>query len=447
MGRPVKPPRAWFDKSRGEWCVMYRDVRVVRTGLALEDKDKAELAAAEYLIGLNKKAPPPTDRDVADVSCAEVLLRYLDRRTSEDPAVRIKDVARPEELRQRIRKLNAFWGPRAVKDVNEATCEQFTAFVESASYSRRCLGDFQAALNEAKRGALFRTSVQVSMPSAPEPREDSLSVEEAVALVLVCWRHHDTQQRRVGGHFVKGEDGKKKLVGGTLTTITGKKRPWWHVGKFIITAIATCSRSSRIFEASYKPEPGRPWMDVANRVLYRKPPGAKRKKSNKRAPSVDVAERLVAAMRRWSSDRVVDGRQVPGDRYVVQWQGQAADPKGAFTEAVIEARRLYPTLFLREDGTTPKQVIRHTLRHTGVTWLAETPGVNVEDICSYAGMTRAMFDRVYGHAHKARSKNIVAAQAKKTGKGKKVRWLIVPKARKAEDEAEVDFAEDDDEDE
>ena len=446
MGRPVKPPRAWWDDSRGEWCVMYRNERVVRTGLPFEAEAEADLEAAKYKVKLAEGAPPPTDRDVADVSCAEVLDRYLGRRLDAEDRPAKKAVARPEELKQRIRKLNKFWGPRPVKDVNEATCEAFVEFVKSESYARRCLGDFQAALNEARRAAMFRTVIQVTMPPAPEPREDSLSVEEAVAVVLVCWRRHDTQQRRVGGHFVKGEDGKKRLVGGVLTTIVGTKRPWWHVGKFIIAAIATCSRSSRIFEASYQPEEGRPWMDVENGVLYRKPPGTKKKKSNKRAPTIDVAERLVAAMRRWSSDRVIGGQEVTGDRYVVQWQGNAADPKGAFTQAVAEARRQYPTLFLREDGQTPKEIVRHTLRHTGVTWLAETPGVDVEDICSYAGMTRAMFDRVYGHAHKARSKKVVAAQAKKHDGGKrKVRWLIVPKARKGE--VEADFDADDEEDE
>ena len=415
MARPRQEPHALYRADRGRWVIVDGRTRVPidppLTSPGPVDEAAARLAVARYVVEQAAKtvAVPRTDRDLTEVSIAEVLERYLARRTDPDPAVRKKTVARPRELEQRIGRLVEFWGDMTVAGITEATCEGFAEHCGSSSYARRCLGDLQSALNEGRRAALFRTPVLVSMPPPPDPREDHLTVAEAIALVRVCWRKRDTQQRRVGGKIVM-VDGRRTLVGGVLKTVVGSKRPWWHVGKFVAVAIATCSRSSRIYEASYAPEPGRPWMDLERGVLHRQPPGAR--KTKKRAPTVDVADRLVAAMRRWSSDRVVAGQTVTGDRYVVQWAGKPADPKGAFVEAVEAARLEYPTLFLRDDGT-PKQVVRHTLRHTGVTWLSESPDVDVEDICSYAGMSRAMYDRVYGHAHKARSKKVKAAQARK----------------------------------
>lgn len=40
----------------------------------------------------------------------------------------------------------------------------------------------------------------------------------------------------------------------------------------------------------------------------------------------------------------------------------------------------------------------HTLRHTAITWQAQA-GVPVHEICGFFGITRDMFERVYGHQH------------------------------------------------
>jgi len=165
-----------------------------------------------------------------------------------------------------------------------------------------------------------------------------------------------------------------------------------------------------VHEASYVPEPGRPYVDLAAGVLYRMAFGEV--VSGKRAPPVRLNARLLRAMRRWSSDRVVDGRVVPGDRYVVQWTGRPANCKGAFGQAVEAAMKAHPTLFRRRDGS-PKHIVRHSLRHTGITWVAMDPTLSVEDICSYAGITRAMFDRVYSHHHEAAQAAVIRSHARK----------------------------------
>ncbi|WP_237481512.1 hypothetical protein [Lichenibacterium dinghuense] len=431
MPRPRLPAHAVWRADRGHWCIADGRDRIriepALTSPGPADEAAAQLAVARYVVekadAAARTAAPQTDRDLMQVSIAEVLDRYLERRESGK-----KPCARLNEAKQRVAKLIAFFKEEAVAFVTESTCEDFASWCGSDSYARRCLADLQAALNEARRAALFRTPVLVTLPPPPAPSEDHLTFAEAVALVLTAWRHRDSQQRRVGGTFQR-VDGKRKLIGGKLEEVGGSQRPWAHVGRFIVVAIATCSRSSRVYEASYAPEPGRPWVDLQKGVLYRQAPGTKVTK--KKAPTIDLSPRLVSAMRRWSSPHTVRGREVPGDRYVVQMRSRPVDPKAGFVlvvEAAVAAARaddarreavgLEPRrLFLRDDGA-PKVIVRHTLRHTGITWLAETPGVDVEDVCSYAGITRAMFDRVYGHAHRARSRKVVAAQTRKPRKPK-----------------------------
>lgn len=389
----VKPPRLKFEEDRATWTIHHQGKRT-RLGLARGEADEAQRKLAEFVLALGTDKPK-ADRSARETECDPVLERYLARRTDEDPSVRVKEVARPRELGQRVAKLAEFWGGKRLSEINEDSCERFAAFCGSDTYARRCLGDFQAAINEFRRAGFLRELVLVSMPPPPDPREDFFTLEEAIALAKVCWRKRDEQMRKTA-------DGHRRVV--------GRKRPWAHLVKFLAVAIATCSRSSRVFKASYRPEPGLPYVDLEAGILYRMAVGEKA--SKKRAPPVDLNERIVRAMRRWSSDRVVGGRAVPGDRYVVQWGGRPADPKGAFVEALVEARRQYPKLFLRRDGT-PKHLVRHSLRHTGITWLAQDPSLTVEDIVSYAGITRAMFDRVYAHHHGARSKRVMEAQAKR----------------------------------
>jgi len=113
--------------------------------------------------------------------------------------------------------LASYWSGRSAAEVTEATCEGFAAHVGSPSYARRCLGDMQAALGEARRAGILRKVVTVTLPAAPAPREDWLSSPEAVALVRTCWTHRDTQLRQT-------RDGPRLVI--------GRKRPWAHLVRF-----------------------------------------------------------------------------------------------------------------------------------------------------------------------------------------------------------------------
>jgi hypothetical protein len=52
------------------------------------------------------------------------------------------------------------------------------------------------------------------------------------------------------------------------------------------------------------------------------------------------------------------------------------------------------------DAGLGPDVIPHTTRHTGITWLA-IEGVDPYEICRYAGITMEMFEEAYAHHHPA----------------------------------------------
>ena len=162
----------------------------------------------------------------------------------------------------------------------------------------------------------------------------------------------------------------------------------------------TCSRASRVFRASFKSETGRPHIDVRTGRYTRKHSGEKDTK--KKAGAIDIEGRLLVFLRMMARDRVgLDGQVIPGLRYVCQYpdadgRPKAVDPKRSFRTILRHAAERHPDLFRRPDGL-PKHLMRHSLRHTGITWMAMA-GVDPYQIIRYAGITMKVFEDVYAHA-------------------------------------------------
>ena len=262
-------------------------------------------------------------------------------------------------------------------EIDEDSCEDFVNTIGSASYGRRCLEDFRAAVNAFAKGGYLREIVMFTLPRKPAGRVDWLTKEEVIALCRTADRYRETQRGKVT-----------------------ERRHIKHIVQFVAAAVGTCSRSARIYEASYVAEPGRPYVDLEAGLYYRAAPG-EAVSANKQAPTIPVGDRLLKAMKRWHAR---------GDRYVVQYAGRPVDCKKAFNTAVSAARKAYPDLFKRPDGSE-KLIVRHTLRHTGVTWLA-IQGVDPYEICKFAGLTMETFERVYSHHHPDFMAGVRKAQAK-----------------------------------
>jgi integrase len=159
--------------------------------------------------------------------------------------------------------------------------------------------------------------------------------------------------------------------------VVTNKRPTRHVARFFLTALYTSSRSARVWRASFAPEAGRPWVDLQHGLFFREAPD-EQAPGNKRAPPIRLPARLLAHMRRW---------QAKGARYVVEYQGRPAG------RAVARA------------GLADTAVVRHTLRHTAVTWLMQS-GTDKWEVSGFAGMSVETLERTYGHHHPDHQKGV-----------------------------------------
>jgi integrase len=138
-----------------------------------------------------------------------------------------------------------------------------------------------------------------------------------------------------------------------------------------VAALYTTRRKGAILNAALGPAVGRPWVDLDRGIFY----GRSTKK--KRQPTITVPPRLLGHLRRWKKI---------GQRNLIEYGFEAiCSIDKAFT-ANVKAANFGPDI-------TP-----HTLRHTGITWLA-IEGNDPYEICHYAGITMDVFEKVYAHHH------------------------------------------------
>jgi integrase len=383
MANPKRPPRLWLDKGLGTWCILY-DRRKIRTGVRAGDLGAAQRSLERFLTDQRSTPEAPAkNRRAEQIYAAEVLDRYLKKKA---------DVARPKELGQRVEALLDFWGEMTLDEIDEDTCAAFCDEIGSPSYGRRCLEDFRAAVNDYAKAGYLRDMVLFTLPAKPSGRTDWLTWEEIKALCRTAWTYTESQVRET-------RDGPRRVETSKHTTR--------HIVKFIMTAVVTCSRSARIYDASYVAEQGRPFVNLKTGRYFRSW-ADEVVAANKQAPTIPIGSRLLKAMKRWHAG---------GDTYVVEYNGGPANPKKAFNSTVERARKAHPKLFKRDDGTE-KQILRHTLRHTGITWLA-LQGVDVYEICNFAGLTKETFERVYAHHHPAYMTGVMKVQGKNQRKQEK----------------------------
>lgn len=266
---------------------------------------------------------------------------------------------RRNELASRAMALLGFWGGKTLDDITTRTCRDYVNSRTTSSQARRELEDLRAACRMAIADNVTRQAVTVTLPRKPRGRVKHLPRADIAKLILAAHRKREVQ---------KGKPTSKHSMR--------------HVARFILTALYTGSRSSRIWQASFVKEPGLPFIDLAEGVFYRAPDDED-VAANKQAPPVRLPARLLAHMRRWHKG----GPKVKPSRYVCEYQGRPADPKRAFRKLVTEV--------FGEDGS---DIVRHTMRHTSATWLMQA-GADKWQAAGYLGMTLETLEKTYGHHH------------------------------------------------
>lgn len=460
-------PYAWYREGRigtdgvergGLWVILHKRRQVLSTGIGLGTGEDRKANEARVLAVLrdykDSLAIQATDnvevekgRPAREVTVAEVLSRYLDeRKGTPDPVTgELKGgVSRHHELAQRIMILLEWWGERSMADVDSVTCGQYvksrvgtpwktharlgsgkdgkparTGYakptklrVVTAGGARRELEDLRAAINLAVGDNLTRDQVKVTLPPKGERRDRWLTRSEAARLLLRAWRKREVQAITSGPR--KGE------------TYVMPRRPARHVARFILVALRTGTRSGPVCGASFVREVGKPWMElkmetsveervetrtidgetferrvqvpVVRRVaiFHRKALGTK-EAENKKAPTVRMPDSLVAHLWRW--------HHVLGHRHVVEFEGK---PVGSTKKAFAN--------LVHEEGLGD-DVVRHSLRHTAVTWGMQA-GVPIWELAGYVGMSVEMIERHYGHHSSAHMEGAREALGRRGGKRK-----------------------------
>jgi len=359
MSRPTKPARLWLEPTRrrpngtirpAAWCVLDRG-RKYSTGHAETDRVGAEAAFERYLAQKRLgeiTEQPDRGTNPAEVYVADALALYA----SEQIEPRLTP-QRTREFRAKIANLGAGLGTLTLAQLDGSACIRYARARRADAAARRELEDLRAAVAFYCRRKRIPNPTEIVLPERGDARERWLSREEAARLLRAAWRKRQTW---------KGQPSERA---------TGR-----HVARFVLVALYTGSRAGAICAAGFERVIGRSYIDIDAGIFYRARLGAR--KTNKRQPPVHLPPRLLAHIRRWH-------RLGISNSAVVEWNGK---PVQRINKAFRSAR----TFAGLDAGVVP-----HTLRHTCGTWIARSGTASRDDAAAFLGVSRDVFDRVYGH--------------------------------------------------
>jgi integrase len=392
MSDDPQGPYVWLRKERKRkdgyiekpvYIIIDGGKQAKSTGCGPAQRAQADVRLAEYI--LEKHRPAPRERDIAAIPIADVINIY--------DADKAETQSSPGKLAKRLERLLTFAGTRTLAEVTPEFCRDYIATREgktggkadvkggragTGGGARRDLEDLRAAINHHARRGLHRELVFVTLPEKGLPREKWLTRQEAARLLWVCWRTREVQTVHRGTR--KGSKVESDFF------------PLRHLARFLLLGLYTGSRAAAIARASWAAASDRSYIDLAQGLFYRRPPGMRETK--KRQPPVRLPTRLLAHLRRWKDTGA-------SATYVVEWHGlPVRSVKTALNRAV--------SLAGIEGRVTP-----HTLRHTATTWMMQE-GVDTWEAAGFLGMSEQMIRDVYGHHHPDYQRN--AAEALGTGR-------------------------------
>ncbi len=306
------------------------------------------------------------------VKIGDLILFYLHGEAEEIEAM--PDHRRREHL-SHIQCLSGFWGDRCVSEINKINSKEYQKG-KKRSVARNKLILLKSIINYAagqSQVKIYEGQLDYHQPSRLKSRVDYYEIDEMVRMYKAAMRRRRTwREGRQAVLEARGETVEDQVA-------VEKRYVARHVGKFLLTAVMTGTRSSRIQEASFIREPGRPWIDLKNGIFYR----AALEEDvapNKRADPIQIPERLLRMMRRWHHGSA----KVPGCRYLIEYNGRPVDCRKAFYT-------------LKNEVLSPeraKVLNRHSLKHTAVTMLLKD-GVSVEAVAHYVSTTPEVIRQVY----------------------------------------------------
>jgi integrase len=391
MPRPSKGPRLELQTGEGrtaKWII--RDgKRNISTRCDESDREGAERKLADYIISKHDASKAINANDPNSTKIADILSVEMKR-----IAATTMPQLRKNELITVCQNMGNWFGHRVVGDLNGDLQERYArerrrsvmrlvdgkrvsvATDEPAPIAAyRDLKFLAAAINrffKKKIGGVV-TAFSPTLPEAPEARVRWLTRSEAAQLIWAAWRAR-----------------KKTKLPGSKGRHTSR-----HISRYILVGIYTGSRNGDICGAAVIPTIGRGYVDLDKGIFKRKPDN--KKETSKRQPTVPIPPRLLAHMRRWH-------RLGISKRTVVEFNDKPVSVIKEGWSTMVELAGL-------ATDDKKQKVIRHTLRHTAITWYLDQ-GVDIEKVSLYCGVSVATIRKTYRHVMPGTFDELLGASTK-----------------------------------
>lgn len=364
MPRPRKAPYVTLKKYRDgrapTWII--RDGQLSRgTGCHEHDRGGAEKALARYI---TKKHDPKKALNAEDVNsikimdvCAMEILHISKRKI---------DQQYKNQLISAIQRIGNWFSSYTIGDLNADLQERYAEERVLQPSAFRDLKLLQAAINRCvkKTKGGIQPKFSATLPDAPKSRVRYLTRDEAAAMLWAAWRERKKTK-------LPGSKGRHTLR---------------HIARYILIGIYTGSRNGDICNASLIPAIDRGYVDLDRGIFKRKPDN--KEATSKQQPTIPLPPRLLAHMRRWA-------RLGISNHSVIEFMGKRVRRIHDGWESLVEKAGL-----ATEDKT--KKVLRHTLRHTAITWYLSPDRrtgrkVDIETVSLYCGVSVETIRKTYRH--------------------------------------------------
>lgn len=346
MPRKRLPARLYLRQRPGRpgrWVIVDGD-KEIDTGCGTGDRDGAEAEFGKYLT--RHRAIDTTQRDPAQISCADVIALYI-RHFPAPPAC------------YHATPLLAFFGLRTLAELNGQLCRDFASQrgqKVSLATARREMETFQAAINHWHRESPLAAVPQLWKPAKAEARQRYLTRGEAARLLAAS--------RRL-------------------------KLP--HLARFILLGLYTGTRHDALLRLRWHASRDAGWVDVATAVLHRK--GEDERQTRKKRTAARIPHRLMAHIRIWQASDLAAGPQAA----IIRWKGRPITKERRAWASVVEAANLGWYTAAPDGGREfETDVTPHTLKHTCITWGLQT-GIDIWDLAGLTGTSAKTIESNYGH--------------------------------------------------
>jgi integrase len=338
------------------WIIRDGD-KDIGTGCYESDRAGAEKALAKYILKKHDPSKALKNNDPNTIRIVDVCSLEIQHIAKRDINQMYKN-----QLISAIQRIGNWFADYTIGDLDGALQERFTKerLELTGASAYRDLKMLQAAVNRCvkKTKGGIQAKFSATLPSAPKSRERYLTRDEAARLLWTAWRYRKKTKNA-------GSRGRHTLR---------------HIARYILIGLYTGSRNGDICNASLIPALDRGYVDLQRGIFKRK--ADNKEATSKQQPTIPIHPKLLAHIRRWQ-------RCGASSHSVVEFMGRRVKRIHDGWDTLIELAGL-------ETDDPRRKVVRHTLRHTAITWYLER-GVDIELVSQYCGVSVATIRKTYRH--------------------------------------------------